>query len=99
MWIGRKEEIFYDEGGEALKQVLQSFGCSIIGSVQTLVGQDFEQPSLPMTERSDWILSSTNPFVIQAQVILDFFKIFILYFLCLRNYTGVKNIFLNTDCI
>lgn len=46
MGIGHKEEVFYHEGGEALKQVLQSCGCPMIGSVQGRVGQDFEQPGL-----------------------------------------------------
>ena len=42
-----KGEIFYDEGGDALEQVAQrSCGCPIIGSVQSLVGQRFEQPDL-----------------------------------------------------
>lgn len=44
MWIGHKEETFYDEGGKALKQVLQNCGCSMIGNVRAQVGQGFEQP-------------------------------------------------------
>ena len=45
--MGHKEEIFYDEGGETLKQVAQrSCGCPIIGGVQGQVGQGLEQPDL-----------------------------------------------------
>ena len=42
-----KEEIFYDEGGEALAQIAQRGGqCSIPGNIQGQVGQGSEQPDL-----------------------------------------------------
>jgi len=42
-----KEEILYNEGGEALEQVAQrSCGCPLPGSVQGQVGWGFEQPGL-----------------------------------------------------
>jgi len=45
--MGLKGEISCDEGSETLEQVAQrSFGCSIIGNVQSQVKQGFEQPHL-----------------------------------------------------
>ena len=45
--IRYKKEILYYEGGEAPEQAAQrSCGCSVPGSVQGQVGQDFEQPGL-----------------------------------------------------
>ena len=41
--MGRKEDIFHNEGGETLEQVAQC-GCPIIGSVQGQVGWGSEQP-------------------------------------------------------
>ena len=41
------EEIFYDEGGETLKQVVQRGGrCPIPGNIQGEVGRGSEQPDL-----------------------------------------------------
>ena len=45
--MGHKEEIFYNESGEALAQVARrGCGCPIPGSVQGQVGWGFEQAGL-----------------------------------------------------
>ena len=46
--MGYKEEIFYDEGGETLEQVVQRGGrCPIPGNTKAHVGGGSEQP--------DWV--------------------------------------------
>jgi len=46
LW-GPQQYFFYDERSEILEQVAKrSFGCPIIGSVQSQIGRGFEQPGL-----------------------------------------------------
>lgn len=54
-----EEEILYYENREALAQVAQTnCGCPILGSVQGLAGQGFEQPKvvvgLLLSGQSSW---------------------------------------------
>lgn len=47
VWIGHKEEHFYNKAGETLEQVYQtSCGYPMTGSFQSQVGRGFEQPNL-----------------------------------------------------
>ena len=47
IYTGYKEEIFYDNGGEALEQIAQrSGGCPVPGDIQGQAGQGSEQPAL-----------------------------------------------------
>ena len=45
--MGHEEEVFYNQGGEALEQVAQrGGGCLVLGDIQGQAGPDSWQPDL-----------------------------------------------------